>query len=222
MKLVHPNVSKEIVWNESAHIWEIVIEQPQFLRNILKDFSQHVNDKGINFLQNGQPLDINSDIDTIFNPFNLDFNNRRALTALLKTILATSTKENIYEETNAMKSKILKYMSHVIDASNFDFEVDTSDFLADALAKAVNVHIVGEDSDFVQLLVEYMVMMRDLIGIKLFCFVNLRSMIANEEAKDLVHNTLNHQLDVLLIESKNYNPLSKTARLIIDRDLCEI
>jgi CRISPR type II-A-associated protein Csn2 len=222
MKLVHPKIESEVRWDENIHAWELVIENPKFLRSVLRDFSEHHLERDINFVVDGQSVKFESEIETIYNPFALDFNNRRAMAALLKIILNTSNAEEMYVETVEMKAKILKYMEGVIDESKLDFEVATSDFLVDALAKAVNVHIVGDEDNFCQLLMDYMVMMRDLVKVKIFCFVGLRSILSKNELSEFIASVYNHQIDVLLIENHANSAVPGVRRVTIDEDLCEV
>lgn len=220
--MVHPRIESELEWSETTRVWELVAENPKFLRLLLKDFSNHSDDRGINFIANGQPLKFETDVELIVNPFKLDFNNRRAMTTLLKILLKTSNNEETYLETAEVKAKILQYIEHVIDASRLDFEVATSDFLVDALAKAVNIHIIGDEDNFTQLLIDYMLMMRELSGVKIFVFAHLRSMLTPEELAAFINSASGRQLNILLIESHDKSPLKNTPRILIDQDLCEI
>ena len=92
----------------------------------------------------------------------------------------------------------------------------------DSIAKAVSIHIVGDEDDFVELLTDYVSMMADLANIKLFVFVNLRLLLSDEDVERLRHNLDNHQINVLLLEGMAQERLKDVPRWLIDRDLCEI
>ena len=94
--------------------------------------------------------------------------------------------------------------------------------MIDSLAKAANLHIVGDEDDFVELVTDYMAMMADLTGIKLFVFINLRSLITEDELGRLRHNLNNHQIDVLLVESLDRGVIDGVSRIVVDEDVCEI
>ena len=193
-----------------------------FLRQLLRDFTVEDPSRQISVTEKGESLHFEKDIDVILNPVKLDFNNRRAMTTLLKLLVKTSLSEDFYLSTNSLKSKIIKYLDGVVGAEDFEFEVSTNDFMIDSLAKAANLHIVGDEDDFVELITDYMAMMADLTGIKLFVFVNLRSLITEDELGRLRHNLNNHQINVLLVENLDRGVIDGVSRIVVDEDACEI
>lgn len=208
-------------WDENHHLNELVIESPALFRKIVKNFSTDLNESNY-FTESGKQLN-SKYIDFISNPFQLNFNNKKAITTLLKLLVKQSTSESFYNETNSFKSYIIKYLDELIYAENFNFEVESDpDFSIDAIAKAINIHIVGDEDNFVDLLVDYLDMMAELSDIKLFAFLNLRAFLESEDLDVLLKSINNHQLDVLFIESQQQDVIPNTGRLIIDKDLCEI
>lgn len=222
MRFAHIDLQKELVWNESRHINELVVESPVFLRKILRGLANQEMASGVSFTQEGKAMNFAKEIDVIYNPLCLDFNNRRAMSTLLKMLVKTSLSEDFYIETNEFKARIVRYLDKIIDSENFVFEVATGEFALDDIAKAVNIHIVDDEDDFVELLTDYMSMMAELAGVKLFVFLNLRAILLDEEMERLIINLKNHQLDVLLIESRQVVKLADAERIIIDSDLCEL
>ena len=193
----HQALNKQLEWKPSQHLCELVVESPTFLRQLLRDFTVEDPSRQISVTEKGESLHFEKDIDVILNPVKLD-------------------------STNSLKSKIIKYLDGVVGAEDFEFEVSTNDFMIDSLAKAANLHIVGDEDDFVELITDYMAMMADLTGIKLFIFVNLRSLIAEDELGRLRHNLNNHQIDVLLVENLDRGVIDGVSRIVVDEDACEI
>ena len=218
----HQTLNKQLEWKPSQHLCELVVESPTSLRQLLRDFTVEDSSRQISVTEKGESLHFEKDIDVILNPVKLDFNNRRAMTTLLKLLVKTSLSEDFYLSTNSLKSKIIKYLDGVVGAEDFEFEVSTHDFMIDSLAKAANLHIVGDEDDFVELVTDYMAMMADLTGIKLFVFINLRSLITEDELGRLRHNLNNHQIDVLLVESLDRRVIDGVSRIVVDEDACEI
>ncbi len=222
MILRHLSLHRELEWNETRHMCELVVENQKFFREIIKDLTITEEEKEVCVTINGQPLNFDKDVDVIFNPTKLDFNSKRAMATLLKLLVKTSISEDFYLTTNKLKTKIVKYFSSIVDAGAFEFEVSASDFAMDSIAKAISIHIVGDEDDFVELLTDYVSMMAELANIKLFVFVNLRSFISNNELERLKHNLDNHQIDTLLLENREKEPVRDVSRLTVDSDLCEI
>ena len=219
----HQLMNRQLEWNETTHCCELVIESPHFLRRLIKDFNYPSEATHISITEQGKPLKFEKDIDVIFNPLRLDFNDRRVTATLLKMLVKTSLSEDYYLSTNTFKARIIRYLDQIVDAENFNFEVSASDdFNIDAIAKATNLHIVRDEDDFVTLLIDYMSMMAELAHIKFFVFFNLRSLLSRDEILRFCHDLDNHQLDVLLLESQDYGKFPGIERILIDHDDCEI
>lgn len=218
----HQSLEKTLEWTEALHLCELIIENPHFLRKILRDLNADNLERSLGFSEDGKSLSFEKEIDTIFNPLKLDFNNRRAMTTLLKLLVKASLSETFYLETGKLKTKIVKYLGDLVDSENFNFEVITDEFGIDDLAKATSLHIVGDEDDFVELLTDYMSMMAELAGIKMFVFINLRTLLDDEELGRLQHNLDNHQLNVLLVENHDNGKLEQVSRILVDRDWCEL
>lgn len=222
MILRHLKLERELEWNSTNHVCELIIENPKFLRELVKDLTVDEEEKEVSISIEGKVLSFDKDLDVIFNPLKLDFNNKRTMATLLKLLLRSSLSEDFYLATNKLKTKIVKYFSEIVDAENFEFGVSTDDFTMDSVAKAISVHIVGDEDDFVELLTDYVSMMTELASIKLFIFINLRCFISDEDMKRFHHNLNNHQINVLLLEGLTKAKMENIPRLIIDQDMCEI
>ena len=217
------NFTRELSWNENCHLNELVIEHPYFYRTIIQELCSPGNDlQSISLTSDGNLLKIGDDVDVIMNPMKLDFNNRKVVANLLKALLRTSVSEDFYSETNMLKSKIINYLEDVIAAEGFRFEIETDDFSLDQIAKAVNLHVVSDEDDLVELITNYLEIMRELSKTRLFCFISLRNFLDEQELLRLYRNVCDRDFDVLLIEGSCRNPIPGVQRMIIDEDFCEI
>ncbi len=223
IRLSHTDFRQTIEWNENHHVGEFVIESPTFFRGVARDLNEERDDNvGLCLTREASALKYGTDVDVVFNPMKLEFNNRRAVTTLFKMLVKTSNSEDFYLKTNEFKTRILKYLDEVVEAEGFNFDVVADDFALNNIAKAVNFHVDSDEDDYVEFLTDYMEVMVELAGTKLFVFVNLRSYLSEKELSRLVGNILNHQFDVLLIENQDYGKCEGVQRIIIDKDGCEI
>ena len=218
----HQTLTKTLSWSDTSHICELIIESPRFLREFLAALARREDEEKFSFIRDGKKLSLKDDVDIIFNPLKLEFNNKKALTVLLKMLVKTSLSEDFYESTNRFKTNIIKYLGKLTDVEDYSFEVDSEDFNLDVIAKAINLHIIGDEDDFVELLTDYMSMMTELLDTKLFIFINLRTFLEDNELKRLIHNIDNHEFDILLVESQPENVDYRFEKIIIDHDLCEL
>ena len=223
IRMTHSDLQNTIEWTENSHIGELVIEAPTLFREVSRDLNEETSDGvGLNFIEGTKTLNFSNEIEAVFNPTKLSFNNRKATSTLLKLLVKTSNSEEFYLETNKFKTKIIKYLGELIDTEGFGFEVVADDFTLDQIAKAVNLHVVGDEDDYIELLTDYMEAMTELAGIKLFVFVNLRSYIAEKETEQLIKNVLNHQFNILFIENQARAKFPEFNRIMVDKDFCEI
>ncbi len=218
----HLDLEQELEWTATRHLCELVIEDPRLFREIVRDLTAGEEEKKASVAMEGKSLNFDKDVEVIFNPLKLDFNSKRAIVTLLKLLLKASMSEDFYLATNTLKTKIVKYFNEMVDAGDFGFEVSVDDFTMDSVAKAISVHIVGDEDDPVELLTDYVSMMTELAQVKLFVFVNLRGFLSDEEMKRLHHNLDNHQIDVLLLESTARGRMKDVPRMVVDADGCEI
>ena len=220
----HLELEKELVWDEAQHLNELVIESPRLLRALLQDLAPNEGSvPKLCFSKEGKTLNIQNDLDVIFNPMELNFSNRRTTAALLKILGRTAVSEDFYLRTAEVKAQLVRYLNELTDANQFTFEVVVDDdFSAEDLAKAVKMRIVGNEEDYVETLVDYMSMLTELVGIQLFVVLNLRLLLADDELLHLRHALDNHQLNVLLIEARDNGALEGVSRLLVDRDDCEL
>ncbi|MBQ2639121.1 type II-A CRISPR-associated protein Csn2 [Candidatus Saccharibacteria bacterium] len=223
MRLTHVSIDKQIEWNENNHINELIVESPTFFREIIGEMKFDTSKEAkLNIFDDKKGINPSSDVDVIFNPVELDFNQRKVNATLMKILVKVSISEDFYMSTNKFKTKIIKYLNEIVNSEDFGFEIGADDFSIDQIAKAVNFHIVGDEDDFVELITDYLEVMTELGGIRLFVFVGLRGYLKDEELERFVKNLKDRQVDVLLLENVDRGVVKEISRVVIDRDLCEI
>lgn len=222
MRFAHAELSGELNWGEDGAINELVIKSPVFLRQTMQSLLSGCEEGGACLVDQGKPLNFSKQVDIVVNPLRLDFNNRKAMTALLKMLVKASLSEELYMETNKFKASILKYMDQVIDSENFEFNLTTGEFDFSDIAKAVSLRVVDDEDDYIELLTDYMSMLSELTDVKIFIFLNLRSLINWEEMLRLIENVKNHGLNILLVEATSHKKLPCGDRIVVDADLCEL
>lgn len=223
MRLSHELLDSSIEWTENKHVNEWIIESPKVFRKIINELRFDSSEENeINIFDDKKEIKPSSDVDVIFNPVSLDFNSRKVTTTLLKVLVKASLSEDFYLSTNKFKTKIIKYLGEVIDSENFGFEIEADDFSIDQIAKAVNFHVVGDEDDFVEMITDYLEVMTELGGIRLFVFVGLRGYINEDELKRFLKNIMDRQVNVLLLDNVLRDEIVEVPRIAIDEDLCII
>ena len=222
MKMRLPGFDQELVWTSTQHVNELIVENSQFFRRIIQDFYQHEDDgSGISLIDQGQALDFASDIETVINPTQLDFNNRRVTLNFFKLLTQASLNENNYLPTQELKATLASYLVDLVESTQINFQIGTDDFALTQLAKAVNLHLIS-DENFLTRLIEYQEVMRELGKVKLTVWINLRSFLTNEQLQQLLAANNERELNTLLLESTPRQPIRSLPRMIIDKQLCQI
>ena len=62
---------------------------------------------------------------------------------------------------------------------------------------------------------------REVLGDRLFIFVNLRSYYNRKDVCDFVNTSIAHKYSLLLIDNKEFPIEECEERLVIDQDYCE-
>lgn len=224
MRLSFQELTTQLEWNDSRRINELVVENPKAMRRIIEDISSVANGdvSGASIVDDNTAISPGM-LDIIYDPINLDFNDKRIVAPMLKELLETSLNEGYYLSTNEIKTEIIKYMNSIIFARDYDFGISMSDFSITQLAKAVNLRIANDNKiDFVENIISYMKTMTELAGVRMFCFVGLRGYLSDAEYASFTEDVYNLQINILLIEVYERPNVDKTKKTIVDGDLCEI
>lgn len=214
--------TSELWWDEECHVNELVLENLQCFRQVIHDLYHKNEEPQIMFNKSGQSLEIGSEVDIIVNPMTLNFNNRQVMLALIKTMNQQALTENNYLTTCELKSEIIRYLNTLIDDLHYNFEISVDEILLTTIFKAANLQIIADHDQLIEFLLDYMIMMSELVKTKLFVWINLGDYLLDDEKKKLCHEIDNRQLDVLLLENRQKWKKCVKNRLIIDEDWCEI
>ena len=91
-----------------------------------------------------------------------------------------------------------------------------------SLIKACGLSVMDDSESDIERVFQYITMVRDLFGEKLFVFVNIRSFFSDEDMETFIETVVAHNFYVLLIDGKEYNRMKNEERIVIDSDLCVI
>ncbi|MBQ6436654.1 type II-A CRISPR-associated protein Csn2 [bacterium] len=212
----------ELWWDEERHLNELILENPQYYRQIIQDLYQESKQPQIMFNEAGQSLVIGSEVEVMINPMALNFNNRQVMLALIKNMNQQALAENNYLATCELKSEIVRYLNNLVDDLHYNFEISVDEVLLTTVFKAANLQIMADHDTLLEKLVDYMVVMNELVGTKLFVWINLGDYLLDDEKNGFCHEIAARQLDVLLIENEQKWSKWVKNNLIIDQDWCEI
>lgn len=212
MKIVHELLSKPIMFNEGM-VQILAIENPKAYRQVMTDFKNSENfilsDDNESF-ELEQYLNFNIDI------FELE-NSRKILNIIVKNI-TDEAKYKFYEQSIELMDNLNNFANLILSSYNAPLGADID---IESLIKSLNIQIIKSEN-LIENIVDFMELQREILGIKVFVFTNIKTIFDNDELKSLYDEIIFKKFNVLLVESSPKIKLDNEEITIIDKDLCEI
>lgn len=225
MKIVHPNIEQHIVI-EPGTINLLVIEDAGSFYKFVREFAdQCVGNPGRFVLSDGnQILEMRGNVSIVTSPFDFDCNQRHIINSVKSNLIRIAKEENHYSETVELTSNIDRYLLGLV--SSFDLpsvSMELGEYEIDALIKNSEIAIRSDSESLSENLIEYMSLLRELMGAAVFVFVNLKTFLAKDELDALYEMAIYRELHLLLLENSESRYKHEAERqILIDADLCEI
>lgn len=166
-------------------------------------------------------LDLSKVTEIIANPLVVDLNERKILNKLYTELNEISKAEEMFTKTLELTQFIQEYILQLEENTNhilqFNNEIDIT-----GLLKVMDVKIEDSDDFFFERLFNYIKNVVNVLRIKLFVFVNLRSYLTDEQMKNLIKEMKYQEVQGIFIENQERACLEGGMRYIIDKDNCEI
>ena len=222
MKLAHSEISFCIDFDKTE-IPVCIIESPKRWREIQKKLStQYLGEDGEWVLSDhDKELNFSKTVEMIFNPLQLDENQRKLVTAFLKSFAEKAVNESHWRESQELNSIIQTFFGKMEMEYSFGYHINPeTDF--SALAKAMGLQIETQYETDLERLLQYCIMIKELTKIKLFIFWNLRNYFTQNELELFYEEIRRRDWKVLLMENHLEQMIDGEKWYIIDKDNCEI
>lgn len=223
MKLVHPYLKMSIKLNND-YISEFIIENQKAMYNFINDLYNQCNgNKGYFVLSDeNNILDIAKVGEFLFNPFQIDLNNRKIIKKLYSIIKNEVLSTELIDEFSNISSSLLNFAEKLSETSmyniSFSINEDVEEFL-----KYIKVKIQDDESiSLCEKIIDFINISSSLLNIKLLILINFRSYLDEEELYHIHKEAMYKDVALLLIENSAKEVLSNSRRFIVDKDLCEI
>ena len=203
-------------------VYELVIENHRVLYCMLSDiYNQIQGNEGDTVLSdNDDIIKISKNVELITNYIPFDLNEKRLITKIQGLLEREAMNVENFQKTMTILADIERYVYGL--AELFPYELDFKGITAASLIKMCGLTIVDDSFSIIERIFNYMSIVTELLGEKLFVFSNIRAYFNDDDMQKFVSTVINHKYKVLLIENCDRKRLEKTRRLIIDNDLCII
>ena len=220
MKLASPFFHSVIEIRE-GRVSSLVIENQQCFRELLNDLAiQTDGGDGKTVLSNdNKPVAVqkNMEILSCFAPF--PFSTKAIQNKLVSAVIAEAVSETHWQVTSELLASIEKYLTEL--SADLPCGIDCSKLSFEGILKSVGITPVCGADEPVGQVIEYMELVRALLGDRLFVAVNMRSWFGDKEMELFVKDVIAKKLYLLLVENCDRPRLPGEMRWTVDKDLCE-
>lgn len=220
MKLVHPNIEQQIIFEENQ-IPMIIVENQRCFTLFAESFSEQINGEKGSFVlsHDNEPLEINKKMIFIPTLVPFDINSRTHINKLYQRLKEVANSDNNYIETQTIIQSLERYIYSIENDLSFDITL-AKEFDITNIFKGFSIQFSSQ-GDVVEKLIDYIQITNELIGERIYVIINLRSFVSDTDTELFYQTILAKKYRVLLLESSIHKALPCEKRIIIDKDLCE-
>ena len=168
----------------------------------------------------GKEISVQKKAELIFNPFGINFNDRKLSSRLINELAVIAANE-LYEETSELNTLIINYLDSITNKIPYPIEFDI-DLDIIALAKAYKVRFEDTEESFATRLISYCKLVHRVCGTELFILSNLKQYLVLDELWMFYEELKYENICILDIEGKFNYKLQKESCMIVDKDKCNI
>ena len=221
MQLVYSQYDISFELQENM-VWILVVENPQVLSELVEQlWRQCMGGEGHFVLsQNQEIVAIQKKLSFLVEPFSVECNSKKILTALYRNLQKDMQEEWIEERAN-FNQYFYRYLDVVCRQSVlplvYDTELDDTEIF-----KLGGLHIDTEGVTLLERLVEYLIIENEILGYSVFVFLNLKSFLPQEDIQSLYQECFHRKIFLILIEASEHEHLEEEKTCVIDKDKCII
>ena len=221
MKLVHPEIEKIIELEENT-LNIIIIENQAFLRKLTLELQRQIcGEEGDFVLSNKDILKINKEVEIITDLYNININSKEIISKIYKYLEDRILENYPMEERNELLTYIIKYLENIVDISGLDLEYDLN-IRDQNIFKMVNLKLYEENTSYIENFINYIKIITDLMGKKIFVINNLKGVITEKEYFYLKDFAFKNKIHLILFENIERKVENWERVILIDNDLCEV
>ena len=221
MNLAHHEKGLYLPFSENrGHV--LVIEHTRMLSDVMQELYAQSEGKEGGFVvaQDAQLFRFSQTVTVILEPFSLQCNEKKRITALYKHLEEEAITQ-LYPETLALHAQILHYIEKLFVHLPYPLVcADTLDL--SALWKAVQIAFDDAAENLCESILHYLQILATFTKIRIVIFLHLKTYLSPAELQEIYQYAFYQKLYLLLIESHMHDKMDCEDIWIIDSDLCMI
>lgn len=220
MKLVNSKLNLNIEMFENV-VNILVVENKITLSYVIENIWKQCNGQEGDFaLSENKMLKIDKEMEVIINPFDLNFNNKKIISALYSNL--SERANDLAEEKSELNSKIINFWDKIILSESYVGIEFALDFSWNDLFKMYNIKIDDNYDSLLSRLTEYIKLITNFCGIKVLCMINIKAYLSEQELSELYTCANHNKIFLILIEASESVKMPNENIFIIDNDDCLI
>lgn len=221
MKITSPLFNSAIKL-ECGKPFSLVIENKELFRSYVEDlYAQKSGEEGkVVLSKNNEPVLINKNAEIIDNFITFDINTKSMQSGICSALEKKAADEEHYLKTSKLICDIENYIFDL--CFDLPFSAECKKLSAASLIKSLGICVSDDYSSKLEALLDYISLITEFSGEKLFVFVNMGGYFSKNEMERFLNSVRLKMFRTLFIDSVVYSDVLKDYRLIIDDDLCEI
>lgn len=205
-----------------GYINTLAVENGPFLHQLLEDIAGQLSGfDGRALVSKGGKIQNFAKTVVLLDNFVLfDINQKPLINKVVAALEQTAMSAEFYERSAETLSLVESYLFDL--SFSYPCDIVFPKLSISALIRAAGVQLETDQSSLCAKVLDYMELVEEFDGQKLFITLNLRAFVSEEEIESFMQTVLGRGYCLLMIENRDYRRLSIEKRLVIDEDLCEI
>lgn len=200
-------------------IISLIIENPEYMRDMVSDLLKQSDGESGNFIlyNDKEGIRIDKNIYIIFNPFIIDFNDKKILEKIYEELRPYAN--DLVEEKFVISKSIIDAMDKILIENSYQGLIYNDDFEWKDLFKIIKLRIEENELTFIEKISEFMKILTLIGRYKIIIFINISSYVNDNELEKLVEMARYYKLNLLIVD--NIESKYKFDRTyILDSDMC--
>lgn len=221
MKFAYPTID-EVFDTENGMYNSVIIENKNLFSEIITDlYNQKNGNTGKAVVsEDYMPVSVVKKVEIIdrFIPF--EMNTKAILNAITSALEKSALSEENIGRSFEITAEVERFLTDI--AFEFPCDISFSGVSVPSIIKHSGIAVESGFDNISEKVCEYMNLVTEFVGKKMFITLNMRSFINDDEMENFIKTVLTHGYNIIAFENCAYKKLKNEKRFIIDEDLCEI
>ena len=221
MRLIHGEYAMDIILKENT-VAVIIVENRKVYAELIQELMEQIKGQSGRYVltDKEKELSLSKNLTLIFNPFEIDCNERKVIQRLYQEVEEVATGDMI-TRTTEIHSAIIEYLDELLAIVPYQIGY-TPDLNVLSWLKAVNVEIDSEDTSLLERVTNYVRVHKRLLHIHVFIFINIHLYMDKEDLQKLYEFACYEKIYLILFESMQNEYVEGERVWLLDKDLCII